>query len=202
MQSLWTLYATLVACGALHSFYGPNIFHLNSTCVAVWRRFLSKMIKNGKHRPPCWCHLAVPGVVLITIKYFTNEDGLGVITKACRGELKWYSTVRCVERAVEKQIGLQKRKVTKYKWQLMAEEYEWLIILFYTVLLLVMGSFQFFSYENWYRGVACFKRILSDLKWLSFDDLNITEEWNFDLGRDPISFADFIGTLFPLPAHS
>lgn len=60
----------------------------------------------------------------------------------------------------------------------------------------------FFSYENWSSGLACVNWMLSDLKWLSFDDLNITEEWNFDLGRDLISFPDFIGTLFPLPAHS
>lgn len=63
-------------------------------------------------------------------------------------------------------------------------------------------GFLFFFYENWRSGLACVNWILSDLKWLSFDDLNITEEWNFDLGRDLISFPDFIGTLFPGPAHS
>lgn len=38
-----------------------------------------------QHGGPCWCHLAVTGVVLITIKYFVNEDGVGVITKGCEG---------------------------------------------------------------------------------------------------------------------
>lgn len=80
------------------------------------------------------------------------------------------------------------------------EKYEWFVKLCYSFIRSYDGFL--FSYENWSSGLACVNWILSDLKWLSFDDLNITEEWNFDLSRDLISFPDFIGTLFPLPAHS
>lgn len=87
------------------------------------------MIKNVKHRPPCWCHLAITGVVLIIIKYFTNEDGLGVITKACvcvcvcswggrGGRLKDKYGQMCGEGS-GKTKRFAKRKVTAYKGQLM-----------------------------------------------------------------------------------